>query len=114
MKNKDYKMTTLKQKIKDYENRGVSILNWRLHPNQVEYIEHVLHKCVDPYLYEIKTKPFVRIRDVHNTLLKDIHYSYKRGKDFLVRPLSDLDKKTLKENGIKFRTVKYHIYLKNS
>lgn len=111
MKSKDYKQSKLKKQLIQKRKGGCKILKWKLSKEQVEEIEKWGYR-VDPYLYSIKTRTFFNVSKLNNTLLKDLHYMKKRGKDYEVRPLKREDREILEEYGIVFRPVKYIIYLR--
>lgn len=111
MKNKCYKQSKLKKQLAEKRNQGVKVIIWRLTPAKKQEIEE-LGYLVEPYLFSIKTRTFHNIKNVSSTLLKDLHYMKKRGKEYEVRTLKRGDKETLEEYGIKYRPVKYKIYLR--
>ena len=108
MKNADYQLSKMKQKLKDMEARRVKSVIWKLSKNQVEYIQN-LGDEVTPYLYEIKTRPFKEVRNLKDTILKDIHYANKNGKKSVVKKLTPKQRKILSEYGVVFRPMKYKI-----
>lgn len=111
MKTKQYQLSYLKKELKEKKERRVKVLEWKLTKEQKEYIENVLHLRVEPYLYGIRTKTFKNISKLNCSILKDIHYSKKRGKNFEVRKLSAKEKEILDEYGICYNPIKYKIYL---
>lgn len=111
MKNKCYLQSKLKKELDIKRNKGVKVLVWKLSKERKEEIENMGYR-VEPYLYSIRTRMFGNIRNIKSTLLKDLHYMKKRGKDYEVRFLKKDDKKILDEMGIKYYPVKYKIYLK--
>ena len=80
MKNDCYELKCLKQMLRQKREDGVKVLEWKLTAKRKEYIEN-LGYIVEPYLYSINTKTFCNIRHIHSTLLKDLHYAKKRGKN---------------------------------
>ena len=110
MTKKEYALKRLKDQLREKKNRGCKSLIWKLNKDQKEFVQNLGFK-VDPYLYEITTKTFYNIRSLKSTLLKDIHFLNKRGKQFEVRKLNKNEKQLLEENGIRYRVVKYKIYL---
>ena len=111
MKAKQYQLSCLKKKLKEKKKNRIKVLEWKLSKEQKEYIENVLHLRVEPYLYGIRTRTFKNISKLNYNILKDIHYSKKRGKNFEVRKLSTKEKEVLDEYGIYYNPVKYKIYL---
>lgn len=111
MKAKQYQLSCLKKKLKEKKKNRIKVLEWKLSKEQKEYIENILHLRVEPYLYGIRTRTFKNISKLNYNILKDIHYSKKRGKNFEVRKLSTKEKEVLDEYGIYYNPVKYKIYL---
>lgn len=111
MKAKQYQLNCLKKQLKEKKKNRIKVLEWKLSKEQKEYIENVLHLRVEPYLYGIRTRTFKNISKLNYNILKDIHYSKKRGKNFEVRKLSTKEKEVLDEYGIYYNPVKYKIYL---
>ena len=110
MKKYAYEHSRLKYQLLDRQRRGVKELIWKLEPAQVEYIEQKFHFEVVPYLYEVRTRTFYNAKTVDN-LLKDIHYSHKRGKKVIVLKLNSKQRKMLDEFNVKYRPYKYRIIM---
>ena len=66
---------------------------------------------VEDYLYEIRTKQLKNIRTIDNKKLKELHFACKQKKKTIVRELNKEDMKELSKYGIRFRPVKFKIYL---
>lgn len=110
MKNKEYQLSQTKHKLKQLKERRVKFIIWRLSVEQKEYIERLGYKVV-PYLYEVKTRTFKNIFDIHNQVLREMHYSNKKGKKTMVLRLKKEDMKALEEYNIKFHPIKFKIFL---
>lgn len=110
MKEKAYKNAQLKRQLALYKAQGKKELIWKLSIDRKEYIEN-LGYTIEPYLFEITTKPFYNIRCIKNSLIKDIYYTNKQGKRTLVRKLCKEEQALLREYGIRFRVIKYKIHL---
>lgn len=108
MKKDAYENSKLKYQLLDKKRRGVKEVIWKLAPGQVKFVEEKLGFEVVPYLYEIKTKTFYNVKEL-DRLLKDIHYSWKRGKKVIVIKLNFKQKKILDEYGVKYVPYKYKI-----
>lgn len=68
---------------------------------------------VEISIWQINTKHFYNIRNLNSTLLKDLHYAYKRGKKTITRrKLSSEQQELLRMNHVSFRPLKYNIYLR--
>lgn len=111
MKAKCYKQSKLKKQLAEKRKQGVRVLVWSLTPIRRQEIEE-LGYIVEPYLFSIKTRTFQNIKNIQSTLLKDLHYMKKRGKEYEVRTLKYGEKEILEEYGIRYRPVKYKIYLR--
>lgn len=110
MKEKAYKNAQLKRQLALYKAQGKKELIWKLSIERKEYIEN-LGYTVEPYLFEITTKPFHNIRLIKYSLIRDVYYKNKYGKRTFTRKLNKYEQNILSEYGVKFRTVKYKIYL---
>lgn len=110
MKNKNYRENILKKKLRSKKHDGVKVLEWRLSPGGKELIESFGY-YVEPILYQINTRRFYNVKKLNSNLLKDLHYLNKRGKRFKVCALSEKDKELLETLKIRYRAVKFRIYL---
>ena len=111
MKNKDFRDKELKMKLISYRDKGKETLEWKLSKEQLELIRSWGYR-VEPYLYQITTKQFWNINKLKSSLLRDIHFAYKKGKKTYVTSLKKSDEIILKDNGVKYTIAKYRIYLK--
>ena len=66
---------------------------------------------VEDYLYEIRTKQLKDIRSIDNAMLKEQHFACKQNKRSIVRRLNQKDKDEFSKKGVRFRPVKFKIYL---
>ena len=110
MKNKNYRKNRLKKKLIQRQNDGIEILIWKLNLYDKREIEELGYK-VEPFLYFVQTKNFYDIKKIHSSFLKDLHYAKKRGKNYIVRPLSNIEKELLDRYLIQYYPLKYKIYL---
>lgn len=110
MKNKCYRQNKMKKQLIQMRNQGREFVVWKLNLTQKEELEKLFR--VEPFIYLIETRTFYNIQNIHSNLLKDVHYSKKRKKSYLVRPLKDREIDLLEEYGIKYRPLKYKIYLR--
>ena len=104
-------MSKLKKQLLIKKEKRENNPCWKLSYEQKEFIEEVLGFEVTPVIYSIKTKPFKRVKDL-NHLLKEIHYSYKRGVFKIAKKLTPKDRNLLDEYGIKYGPFKYEIHLR--
>ena len=110
MKNKAYRNSKTKYQLLSRKRRGVKRVVWRLNSEQKLFIEEDLGLETAPELYLIRTRKFFELKGKGH-LLKDIHFSYKRGKRTIVRELKQEDKKLLDEYGVYYRPYKFAINL---
>ena len=110
MKSKDYELSQLKYKLIKLKERRVKSVIWRLTNQQRDYIENLGYEVI-PYLYEVKTKTFQNFSNINNCKLKELHYSNKKGKKTVVLMLKHKDMKDFEAYSVKFRPIKFKIYL---
>ena len=109
MKRGDYVASRTKKTLLAKKWNGEKEVVWKLTPTQLEVAKSCFR--VEPWLYAIKTRPFNDIRNLNSTLLKDIHFAYKKRKRIIVRKLKRSELKLLLGVGIKPIEFKYKIYL---
>lgn len=112
MTNKQYRQSRSKRELDEMKRAGKKEVIMPLNPNQVEFLSRFF--IITPYLYTMKTKCFSNVRNLESNLLKDLHFARKNGKDFMTRALKNEDLKILERNGVKFRILKYKVYLNSS
>lgn len=105
-----YENSKLKHQLLERKRRGYKELIWKLNPKQRKFIEQTLGFNVEPYLFNVKTRTFSRIREL-DPLLKEIHFKNKRGIKNCVFRLNIKQRELLDEYGIKFTPYKYRIKL---
>lgn len=110
MKNRDFEFSKTRKQLQKYKNQGEKEVTWKLSSKQIQIIK-LMDLRFEPWLYEIKTRPLYNIRSIKSPLLKEIHYKNKQGHNMYVRRLNHDEQQLLKDFGIKFRVVKYKIYL---
>ncbi len=78
-----------------------------------------IDKChqfvVVPWYFSVNTKFFKGIKSIHHRIIKDIHYAFKNGKKNMTiskNHYNENDFKVLEDFGIKYRTVKYRVFLR--
>lgn len=108
MRDKEYRLSQTKYKLRNLKERKVRFVIWRLTRQQKEYIQGLGYEVI-PYLYEVQTKQFRNISSINNSKLKELHYSFKRGKKAIVMKLNKQDMNIFDEYSVKFRPIKYKI-----
>ena len=110
MKNRNYWQSRTKKKLLEERWKGKKFLVWKLTIAQKQDVEE-LGYITEPFIYQMETRTFYNVRNLPSTLLKDIHYAKKRDKRYLARPLKQSEIELLKEYGVRYRILKYKIYL---
>ena len=110
MKREDYAVSRIRKTLLAKQRRGEKEVVWKLTSTQLEVAERYF--LVEPWLYEIRTRPFNNIRSLNSTLLKDIHFAYRQGKVTIVRKLKKDELELLHKVEIKYKAYKYKIYLR--
>lgn len=109
MKNKNFQQSRTHKTLEQFKRNGKKAVVWKLTPEMASFLERFYG--VYPYLYTIKTRCFSNVRLLNNSLLKEIHYSKKKGKDFLTLPLNKQELITLDAYNVSYRLLKYKIEL---
>ena len=108
MKSNQFQLRKQHYELDVQKAKGCKKVCWKLSPEQLDFVSN--RYGVEPALYEIRTQRFYSIKALPH-LLKDIHYAWKRGKYKVVRSLSTEQEELLKEYGVKYKPIKYWIYL---
>lgn len=110
MTNKQHRLSGLKYQLSQSKGDGKNEVIKKLSTEQLEYVENLGYDTI-PWLYEIYTKTFYRIKDVDSSLIKDIHYACKKGRKKLYRKLKLQEIKELEKYNVSYRGYKYKIIL---
>ena len=112
MNNKEYRLCQMKWQLKNLKRKGVIKVEWKLNPEQLDFVTNVLNYRTEPYLYEIKTRTISRYTlSSASSILKDVHYNCKSGHSKIVRKINKKDRELLSQYGVKYTPFKYTIYL---
>lgn len=111
MKDKEHKCKILKDNLRKYKESGRKVVELELTKYEIEYVQS-LGYLTDVLLYEISTKRLYHIRDIHSDLIKKVYYKNKRGIITFKTTLNSRQKKDLDQYNIRYRPVKYRIYLR--
>lgn len=109
MKDKCYRLNRLLHKLRTIQETDKKYVIWSLNKEQLEYLQRYFD--IEPYLYKVRTRRFVNIYKIKDTILKDIHYANKSGKKEIVRHLNSKDRKIMDKYDIKYKAYKYRICL---
>ena len=110
MKDKEHKCKILKDNLRRYKERRIKVVELELTKYELEYV-HSLGYSTENFLYEISTRKFHNIRDINSDLIKKVYYKNKRGIITFRTTLNSCQKKELDKYNIRYRPVKYRIYL---
>ena len=111
MKGKAYEASKTKKILLNKKRKGEKYVIWRISSNaQLQEIDRLGFQR-EPWLYEIRTRPFWNVRGIKSHLIKEIHFAYKKGKGTIVRRLKKGDEEILKDFGVDFKPLKYRINL---
>lgn len=110
MKDKEHKCKILKDNLRRYKERRIKVVELELTKYELEYV-HSLGYSTENFLYEISTKRFYHIRDINSDLIKKVYYKNKNGIITFKTTLNSRQKKELDKYNIRYRPVKYRIYL---
>ena len=111
MRNKNYRLVKQLHELQRKQDRGIKSVIWKLSEEQIAFFGK--YYLIEAYSYSIKTKKFARIHETHSSLLKNIHYSNKKGKNTLIRRLSDEQKDLLSSKNVEYHPLEYRIILMN-
>ena len=111
MKNKQFKLKQLKEKLRYRKEKGDKFVTWSLSKQALEYLIESGYR-VEVELFQIKTRTFQNPKNI-NGILKDIHYTKKKGLKTLTRKLKKDQIRALDEYGVKYYPLKYKIFLKS-
>jgi len=106
MKNKQHDLSVLKHRLREKAEAGVSEVKWKLDEEQVEYLQRQGYS-VEPWLYCIITRELVNVARCDSKLLKEIHYSRKKNRKALFKPLTPKQEEVLRKHDVKFYPCKY-------
>ena len=110
MKDKDHKCKILKDNLRRYKERHIKVLQLELTKYELEYVRS-LGYYTEVFLYEVSTKRFYHIRDINSDLIKKVYYKNKSGIITFRATLNSRQKKELDKYNVRYRPVKYRIYL---
>ena len=107
MKNKYHRLSELKHRLREKQERKVKRVIWQLTNEQKAYVEN-LGYVLNPFIYEIKTRTFSY---ADCSIVRDIHWAYKKGRKKIFRKLKRDEVRILDGLDIKYRVFRYEIIL---
>lgn len=124
MESESKKLKELGYKIKGLKRQGKKKVEWNLTATERKFVESLLgEENVIPIIYQITTKSLKglknseglivikNVRDIKSSIVREVHYAYKAGKKTIGRSLKKQEMKELEKHGIKYRPIKFIIYL---
>lgn len=124
MDNENKKLKELGYKINGLKRQGKKKVEWNLTNAERKFVEELLGKeNVVPFIYQITTKNLKdfkdeegsiiikNVRDIKSSIVREVHYANKAGKKTIGRSLKKQEMEELEKHGIKYRPIKFIIYL---
>ena len=109
MRTRDYRVSKTMKTLKELKHNGKKFVIWSLPNKEVKAQVEKRYNTI-PWIFELKTRTFSRVA-TKPTLIKDVHYAKKRGKDRMSLHLENSEISVLQEYGIQYREAKYMIVL---
>ena len=109
MRTKDYRVSRTLKMLKEMKNNGKKFVVWSLPNKEVKAQVEKRYDTV-PWLFELKTRRFKNVA-TKPTLIKNLHYANKRGKNRISLHLENGELAILQEYDVQYREVKYMITL---
>ncbi len=110
MKKKMYKDSQLKHQIYQAKNAGKKSVEKKLTEEQVQFLRNLGFEVI-PFLYWIETRTWYNVQNMKG-VLKEIHYTRKKGKRTLIRRLNRKELNLLDEHDVSYEVLKYRVILK--
>lgn len=124
MDNENKKLKELGYKINGLKRQGKKKVEWKLTNVERKFVEKLLGKeNVVPFIYQITTKNLKdfkdeegsiiikNVRDIKSSIVREVHYANKAGKKTIGRSLKKQEMEELEKYSIKYRPIKFIIYL---
>lgn len=112
MDNESKKLKELGYKINGLKRQGKKKVEWKLTNTERKFVENLLgEENVVPSIYQITTKSFNNLHSIKSSIIKELHFANKAGKKTIGRSLKKQEKKDLDRYKIKYRPIKFIIYL---
>ena len=99
----------LEKELIELKNNGKKVLEINLSLKERDFLIERGY-IVEPFLYYIKTKRFSKIKDCP-CIYRELHFMCKNKKMVTIRKLKKKEIQLLKEANIKYRPVRYYVYL---
>ena len=109
MRTKDYRVSRTMKTLKEMKHHGKKFVVWSL-PNKEVKAQVEKRYSIIPWLFELKTRTFKNVAS-KPTLIKNLHYAKKRGKDKLALHLESSELAIIQEYEVQYRETKYMIVL---
>ena len=109
MRTRDYRVSKTMKTLKELKHNGKKFVIWSLPNKEVKAQVEKRYNTI-PQILDLKTRTFSRVA-TKPTLIKDVHYAKKRGKDRMSLHLENSEISVLQEYGVQYREAKYMIVL---
>ena len=90
MKSKDYKLSSLKYKLRELKSKNKKFVIWKLNPDQLYFVNSIGYRT-EPYLYRIPTRRYQNFERKNHHIIKTLHYERVNGNQYIVRHLQEQD-----------------------
>ena len=109
MRNKDYKLSTLRWQLRELRRQGYKTKRLKLSREWKKQLEKFYR--IEPVLYIVRTKTFNKETREHNHLLNKIHYAKMNGKDTVKMTLNQVERRILERHKVTHYAIEYDVYL---
>ncbi len=101
MNTENKKLKELENKIKALRKRNIRQVKWRLTKTERKYVEQLVgEENVIPFIYNIKTKKIDNFNTIKSSIIREVHYNYKKGKKTFGKHLKKQELEELRQYGI--------------
>lgn len=111
MRNRCERQNQMMKELMRMKKQGKKFVIWKLNQTQKRDLDEIGHRR-EPYIVRIKTRIFYNIKNIHNSMLKDIHFArMKKNQHYLTRTVKPGEIQLLEEYDIGYEVIKYKVYL---
>lgn len=110
MKKTQNDLHLMRCKLEEKRRNRVKEVLWKLNQQQRDFLTAQGYTII-PWLFCITTKEIWNVAKCDSKLIKEIHFAHRRGMKTIYKALSENEKATLKEHGVKYAVQKFKIIL---